>query len=75
MADLVARGLTGDNLAEQIRGSVAKASWNDAGGPGAIHVDGASHCLIVLQSQPVQAAINRALDELRAELAAHRAVQ
>lgn len=73
LADFVARGMPAENLAEQIRGSVAKASWNDAGGPGVLHVDGPSNCLLVLQSQPVQAAIARALDQLRSELPAHPA--
>jgi hypothetical protein len=47
------------DLVERIKGQVAPATWNDAGGPGAVRYDAGSGCLIVLQSQPVQAAVER----------------
>ena len=52
-------------MIEQIKGRVAGSTWSDAGGPGVLHLDGPSGCLIVLQSQPVQAALERLLAELR----------
>ena len=61
VAELLADGRTGQSLAGQIRGSLAAASWSDAGGRGVLHFDHASGCLIVLQSQPVQAAVRQLL--------------
>ncbi len=49
------------DLIERIKGRIAGTTWNDAGGPGVIHFDGPSKCLIVLQSQPVQVAVERLL--------------
>jgi len=50
---------------EQIRSRVAGSTWSDGGSPGVLQLDGPSGCLIVLQSPPVQAAIERLLAELR----------
>jgi hypothetical protein len=63
--DLLAAGWTASMLADQIKGSVAKASWNDVGGPGVIRLDEPSAHLIVVQTQPAQSAIARVLTELR----------
>lgn len=63
-SDLVGR-MTPQALVEQVRGHVAKSTWNDAGGPAAIRFDAPSKCLLVLQSQPAQAEIERLLSELR----------
>jgi hypothetical protein len=46
---------------ERIKDRVAGPTWSDAGGAGVIHFDPASHCLIVLQSQPVQIAVEALL--------------
>ena len=64
-ADLLTGGRTGPELVEQIKGRLAGSTWSDAGGPGVLHFDQPSKCLIVLQSQPVQAALERLLAELR----------
>jgi hypothetical protein len=48
-------------LIERIKAEVAPATWSDAGGAGEISFDAPSQSLIVLQSQPVQAAIERFL--------------
>jgi len=63
--DLLARDWTGPALVERIKG-VAKSTWNDAGGAGAARLDEPSGHLMVLQSQPVQGAIERLLAELHA---------
>ncbi len=53
--------LSGPALAEQLKGHVATTTWSDVDGPGEICFDPASQCLIVLQSQPAQAAVERLL--------------
>ena len=63
--DLLRSGQTGEEVVKKIEGSVAGSTWSDAGGPGVLHFDGPSACLIVLQSQPVQADIERLLAEQR----------
>ncbi len=50
-------------LIERIKGHVAGATWSDAGGAAVIHFDPASHCLIVLQSQPAQIEVEAVLAE------------
>ncbi len=50
-------------LIERIKSSIAPTSWSDAGGPGVILFDKPSGHLIVLQSQPVQTAIERLLGQ------------
>ena len=62
---LLANGRTGAALVEQIKGRLAGSTWSDAGGPGVLHFDQPSSCLIVLQSQPVQGELARLLGELR----------
>jgi hypothetical protein len=56
---------TGAALVEQIKGRLAGSTWSDAGGPGVLHFDQPSDCLIVLQSQPVQVELQSLLAELR----------
>ena len=48
-------------LIERLKTEVAAPTWTDAGGPGEVYFDAPSQCLIVLQSQRVQAAIERLL--------------
>ena len=64
--NLLAGGWTGAALVERVK-SVAKSTWNDAGGAGVVRLDGPSGHLLVLQSQPVQGAIERLLAELSAQ--------
>ena len=65
---LLGDGRTGPQLAELIRGRVAPPTWSSVGGPGTLHFDGPSRCLIVSQSQPVQVAVEMLLAELRKEI-------
>ncbi|MCD4726510.1 MAG: hypothetical protein K8R46_02535, partial [Pirellulales bacterium] len=55
------RGIQAERLAEQLKARVAPVSWSDVGGLADIYFDAPSGCLIVLQSQPAQAAIQRLL--------------
>jgi hypothetical protein len=57
VAALLKQGETPAALQDRVRSGVAPATWSDAGGPGVLYFDKASSCLIVLQSQPVQAAL------------------
>jgi len=61
----VGRRLNGANsaakLVERLKAAVAIPTWNDAGGPGEVYFDAPAQCLIVLQSQPLQAAVERFL--------------
>jgi len=58
---LLPDGTSASDLIERIKGRVAGSTWSDAGGPGVIHFDKRSKCLMVLQSQPVQVAVERLL--------------
>ncbi|HID78037.1 MAG TPA: DUF1559 domain-containing protein [Planctomycetaceae bacterium] len=64
--DLLTGTMTAEAVIEQIKGGVAGDTWSDAGGPGVIHFDRPSGCLLVLQSQPVQAEVDQLLRRLRA---------
>ena len=55
------RGIQAERLAEQLKARVAPVSWSDVGGEADIYFDAPSGCLIVLQSQPAQAAIQQLL--------------
>ena len=55
------RGGSAERLAEQLKARVAPVSWSDVGGEADIYFDAPSGCLIVLQSQPAQAAIQQLL--------------
>ncbi len=55
------RGIQAERLAEQLKARVAPVSWSDVGGLADIYFDAPSSCLIVLQSQPAQEAIQRLL--------------
>ena len=48
-------------LIERIKGRLPDVTWSEAGGPGVLYFDTPSQCLIVLQSQPVQIAIETTL--------------
>lgn len=61
VGELVDRGLAAPALLDRIQGEVAGASWTEAGGPGVLYLDQPSRCLIVLQSQSVQAMLEAAL--------------
>ncbi len=55
-------GTSGNMLAERLKARVAASTWSDVGGQAEIYFDLPSQCLIVLQSQPVQRAIERLLN-------------
>ena len=57
----LAKGISGPGLAERLKSRIAASTWSDVGGPGEAYFDPPSRCLIVLQSQPAQAAIERLL--------------
>jgi hypothetical protein len=63
--DLLSGGRSGAALVERVEG-LAKATWQTAGGQGVARLDEPSGHLLVLQTQPVQGAIERLLTELRA---------
>ena len=63
VASLLTDGQTPEALIARVKGRLAGSTWNDAGGLAAIGYDQRSQCLIVLQSQPVQASIERLLAE------------
>jgi hypothetical protein len=65
VSDLLSGGWTGAALVERVEG-LAKATWQTAGGQGVARLDEPSGHLLVLQTQPVQGAIERLLTELRA---------
>ena len=66
-ADLLGKDRAPEALAEQIKGQVAAGTWSEAGGPGTLHFDAPGQCLIVLQSQPVQAELEGLLSQWRTE--------
>jgi hypothetical protein len=55
-------GVRAAKLIERLKAQVAPSTWIDAGGPCEVYFDPPSRCLIVLQSQPAQAAIKRLLE-------------
>ncbi len=63
LGEAAARGQGAATLVERIKSRVAPPTWSDAGGPGMIHFDPASRCLIVLQSQPAQIELEALLAE------------
>jgi hypothetical protein len=65
--DLVPNVLAAPALVETLENQVGGGSWSDAGGPAVIEFDPPSGCLIVLQSQPLQIALGRALDNVRSK--------
>jgi hypothetical protein len=48
-------------LTKRLKTEISPASWTDSGGPGEVYFDAPSQCLIVLQSQRVQVAVERFL--------------
>ena len=48
-------------LIERIKTELQSAAWGEGGGTGEIHFDPPSPCLIVLQSQPMQMALEALL--------------
>ncbi len=69
LTGLLTEGVTPGSLMGKIQDQVAGATWADAGGPGVLHFDEPSKCLIVLQSQPVQSELEGLLARWRAERA------
>jgi hypothetical protein len=67
--DLLAAGQSGEALAGQIKGQVSPATWTGNGGKGVVLFDQPSGHLIVLQSQPVQAAVQILLRKMAVEKA------
>jgi hypothetical protein len=68
VGDLVPAAFSPEALTEEIKRRVAGGTWSDAGGPGVLHFDERSKCLLVLQSQPAHGKLLELLDRLRAEL-------
>lgn len=64
---LVDKGWPMAAIPERITSEVAQGSWSEAGGMGVLAVDEPSRCLIVLQSQPVQALLEASLARWLAE--------
>ena len=64
---LLSKDPTAAALLERIKARVAASTWNDAGGPGVLHFDKPAGCLIVLQSQAIQAELERLLSTWQAE--------
>ena len=58
----LAKGTAGTVLAERLKARIAPSTWDDVGGLGLVYFDPPSECLLVLQSQPAQAAIERLLE-------------
>jgi hypothetical protein len=61
VATWLAQGISGPHLAERLKARIAAPTWSDVGGPAEVYFDSPSQCLIVLQSQPPQVAIERLL--------------
>jgi len=66
-AELLTGRLKPDELIDRLKARTGGESWSDAGGAGRMVYDPPSGCLVVLQSQPVQAAIERLLAEMAAD--------
>jgi hypothetical protein len=62
VASLLIGGETPDSLIKKLKAAISPSSWNDAGGLGDIFYDAPSKHFILLQSQPVQAAVERWLN-------------
>jgi len=60
----LSRGASPSRLIEQLKRSVAPASWSDVGGGAEICFDASSRSLIVLQSQPAHGIIQKLLSRL-----------
>lgn len=65
VADLLGGQMSGEMLVERLKGEVAAATWDDAGGAGIMYFDAPSACLLVLQTQAVQIELEGKLDEWR----------
>lgn len=63
--DLTIQTSPGD-LIRRLQADTAASTWSDVGGSGLARFDDGSKCLLVLQSQPVQAAVETYLAGLRA---------
>jgi hypothetical protein len=61
VAAWLAKGTSGPHLAERLKARIAATTWSDVGGSGEVYFDSPSRCLIVLQSQPAQLAIEALL--------------
>jgi hypothetical protein len=59
VAKQLSGGATAVKLIERLKTAAAAATWSDGGGSGEVYFDAPAQCLIVLQSQPAQAAIER----------------
>ena len=61
VGNLLTRGESAIELIARVKREVYPSSWADARGPGTLYFDPASQCLIVLQTQTAQMAIERLL--------------
>lgn len=64
---LLEKDAAAEALIRTVKDQVARGRWDDARGPGVIRFDAPSKCLLVLQSQPVQAEVQALLERLKAE--------
>jgi len=55
------RGISGQQLVERLKTKIPSPNWIDMGGLADVYFDAPSRYLIVLQSQNVQAAVERLL--------------
>ncbi|MBI1899962.1 MAG: hypothetical protein HYS13_02455 [Planctomycetia bacterium] len=66
VADLLGKdGDDYDSLIESVTSAIAPASWDEAGGPGAIREFEQARCLVVENTREVQAEVERLLTALR----------
>lgn len=73
IGDLLDAGQNAAALIDRLRGEIAAGTWESDGGKGVVILDETSRCLIVLQTQRAQVAIEAFLTGLRPQPAADRA--
>jgi hypothetical protein len=66
VGELLGQTATVEQLIRRTKDAAGGGSWHEAGGPGVIDFDLPSKCLLVLQSQPVQAEVETFLSRQRA---------
>jgi hypothetical protein len=66
VADLLGPGVTAEGLSSRLRDSLASETWAPTG-PGVLHYDAASRCMIILHSQAVHLQVEEHLATERAK--------
>jgi hypothetical protein len=61
VGNLLNRGENVVELMGRIKREVYPSTWSDAGGPGTLYFDPPSQCLLVLQTQTAQMAVEKLL--------------